>query len=57
MDLISKFYESWEDLMDNKSDQRTTNWFMMSSPFPTVAICLAYVYIVKVNKYFRLCHS
>lgn len=30
------------------SDQRTTNWFMMSSPFPTLFICLSYVYGVKV---------
>lgn len=29
-------------------DQRTTNWFMMSSPFPTLFICLSYVYAVKV---------
>lgn len=38
----------WYDLMNNKSDQRTTNWFLMSSPFPTIGICLAYVLIVKV---------
>lgn len=48
MDFIRKLCDSWQNLMDNKSDQRTTNWFMISSPFPTVAICLAYVYVVKV---------
>ena len=30
------------------SDTRTTNWFLMSSPFPTLFICLSYVYLVKV---------
>ncbi|KAG5675221.1 hypothetical protein PVAND_005145 [Polypedilum vanderplanki] len=48
MNIINKFYHEWRDLMDNKSDQRTTNWMLMSSPIPTVIICLSYVYIVKV---------
>lgn len=30
------------------SDPRTNNWLLMSSPFPTLAICLSYVYLVKV---------
>ena len=30
------------------SDPRTAKWPLMSSPFPTLAICLSYVYIVKV---------
>lgn len=34
--------------MDNKSDPRTTNWPLMSSPFPTIAISLAYAFFVKV---------
>ncbi|KOC68911.1 Elongation of very long chain fatty acids protein [Habropoda laboriosa] len=29
-------------------DQRTTNWFLMSSPFPTMFICMGYIYAVKV---------
>jgi elongation of very long chain fatty acids protein 7 len=35
--------------MDNKADPRTTDWFLMSSPLPTIAMCLGYVYIVKVR--------
>lgn len=31
-------------------DPRTRDWPMMSSPFPTLAICLGYVYIVKVSR-------
>ncbi|KAG5872505.1 hypothetical protein JTB14_015450 [Gonioctena quinquepunctata] len=34
--------------MDNKSDPRVNDWLLMSSPFYTLGICLAYVYIVKV---------
>lgn len=29
-------------------DQRVKDWFLMSSPLPTLCICLTYVYIVKV---------
>lgn len=50
MDYLYRFYDGWRDLMDNKSDQRTRDWAMMSSPFPTIAVCLAYAYFVKVKK-------
>lgn len=42
-------YEGWRDLMDNKSDPRVKDWFLMSSPFPTIAISLTYAYFVKVS--------
>lgn len=45
---MSQFYAGWRDLMDNKSDPRTNEWFLMSSPFPTIAISLTYAYCVKV---------
>lgn len=38
-------------------DPRTRDWPMMSSPFPTLGICLLYAYIVKVSfipKYIRI---
>lgn len=34
-------------MMDNKSDPRVSDWSMMSSPFPTLAICLCYAYFSK----------
>nr|XP_023015102.1 elongation of very long chain fatty acids protein AAEL008004-like [Leptinotarsa decemlineata] len=40
--------DGYHDLMDNKSDPRVNDWFLMSSPFYTLGICLSYVYIVKV---------
>ncbi len=57
-EMISRVYAAWRDLMDNKSDSRTKNWPLMSSPFPTILICLIYVYIVKVkNVNFLLRHQ
>ncbi|XP_034488010.1 elongation of very long chain fatty acids protein AAEL008004 isoform X1 [Drosophila innubila] len=48
MALIMKIYESINRYMDSHSDSRTKDWPMMSSPFPTLAVCLTYVYLVKV---------
>lgn len=48
-EYLSQFYDGWRDLMDNKSDPRTRDYPLMSSPFPTIAISLAYAYFVKVS--------
>uniref|UniRef100_A0A1A9VVD8 Elongation of very long chain fatty acids protein n=1 Tax=Glossina austeni TaxID=7395 RepID=A0A1A9VVD8_GLOAU len=47
-DYISSIYDYWRDLMENKADPRTKDYPLMSSPFPTIAICLSYAYFVKV---------
>ncbi|XP_017021498.1 very long chain fatty acid elongase 7 isoform X1 [Drosophila kikkawai] len=47
-EYLTNFYDGWRDLMDNKSDPRTRDYPLMSSPFPTIAISLTYAYIVKV---------
>lgn len=49
MSLPHKIYRTWRDIMENKSDPRTTDWFMMDSPLPTIAVSLAYIYSVKVS--------
>ncbi|CAH1967706.1 unnamed protein product [Acanthoscelides obtectus] len=46
--LVKRFIEGYHDVMDNKSDPRVKDWFLMSSPFYTLGICLTYVFIVKV---------
>ena len=46
--VVRSLYDGYRDLMDNKSDPRVNDWAMMSSPIPTLAICLFYVYFVKV---------
>ncbi|XP_066155616.1 very long chain fatty acid elongase AAEL008004-like [Euwallacea fornicatus] len=45
--ILHYIYHAYRDLMDNKSDQRVKDWFLMSSPLPTLCICITYVYIVK----------
>jgi hypothetical protein len=49
MDFVTKLNAGWHDLMEKKSDPRVADWPLMSSPFPTLAIVLGYVYIVKVR--------
>ncbi|CAO1434978.1 unnamed protein product [Diamesa serratosioi] len=48
MALIMKYIDSMHHYMDKYADPRTKNWPLMSSPIPTLAICLGYVYLVKV---------
>ena len=43
-----QYVDRLHEILDKNADQRTTHWFMMSSPFPTLFICLSYVYGVKV---------
>jgi hypothetical protein len=30
------------------ADPRVNDWLLIGSPFPTIALCLSYVYFVKV---------
>lgn len=48
MDILTRIYEAWRDVMENKSDPRTKDWFLMDSPLPTFAISAAYIIFVKV---------
>lgn len=48
MALILRYIDNMHDFMNRTGDPRTANWPLMSSPFPTLAICLSYVYFVKV---------
>ncbi|XP_043249765.1 elongation of very long chain fatty acids protein AAEL008004-like isoform X1 [Colletes gigas] len=48
MSIVMQYVDRLHEILDKHADQRTTNWFMMSSPFPTLFICLCYVYAVKV---------
>lgn len=45
--LLNDMYDWYRDLMDNRSDPRVKDWPMMSSPFPTLALCIFYVYFSK----------
>ncbi|XP_031349785.1 elongation of very long chain fatty acids protein AAEL008004-like isoform X2 [Photinus pyralis] len=48
MALVLKYVDDFHTLMNKTGDPRTADWFLMSSPFYTLGICLTYVYIVKV---------
>ncbi|XP_076278012.1 very long chain fatty acid elongase AAEL008004 isoform X3 [Lasioglossum baleicum] len=48
MSIVMQYVDRLHEILDTNADHRTTNWFMMSSPFPTLFICLSYVYLVKV---------
>ncbi|XP_039296095.1 elongation of very long chain fatty acids protein AAEL008004 isoform X3 [Nilaparvata lugens] len=48
MAAIMRFYDSFQSVFDKHGDPRTASWFLMSSPLPTLSICLSYVFVVKV---------
>lgn len=46
MAKLNFIFETYNQLM-SKSDQRIKDWPLMSSPLPTIFICLSYILIVK----------
>jgi elongation of very long chain fatty acids protein 7 len=50
MTLIDNLYESWRDLLDNKSDPRVKDWPLMQSPLPTIGIVAVYIlFVLKIG--------
>ncbi|XP_063988213.1 very long chain fatty acid elongase AAEL008004-like isoform X2 [Diachasmimorpha longicaudata] len=48
MSIVMQYVDRFHEILDKNADSRTTDWFLMSSPFPTLFVCLSYVYLVKV---------
>nr|QKO01438.1 fatty acid elongase 4 [Locusta migratoria] len=46
--LVQDLVHGYRDIMDNRSDPRVNHWPMMSSPMPTLIICILYAYCSKV---------
>lgn len=46
--VLHRIVDGYRVLMNDYSDPRVKDWFLMSSPFPTMLICLTYVLLVKV---------
>ncbi|EFA09796.1 very long chain fatty acid elongase AAEL008004 [Tribolium castaneum] len=46
--LVTSVIDKYEDILENKSDPRVKGWAMMSSPMPTLCICLFYAYFSTV---------
>lgn len=49
MDALREVYGKIENYFETQSDPRTTNWFLMGSPFPVLAVSLVYVISVQVS--------
>ncbi|KAK3090379.1 hypothetical protein FSP39_011333 [Pinctada imbricata] len=50
--LITDVQQKWEKLLE-KADPRVEDWFMMSSPIPSLLICIGYVIFV-INSHITL---
>ncbi|XP_050536843.1 elongation of very long chain fatty acids protein-like [Daktulosphaira vitifoliae] len=46
--MWSQISRGYNTLMNDYSDPRVKDWFLMSSPLPTLITCLSYAFIVKV---------
>ncbi|KAI5756457.1 hypothetical protein M8J77_025223 [Diaphorina citri] len=46
--ILESVQDFYFDVMNNRSDPRVKDWFLMSGPLPTVCICLSYAFIVKI---------
>ncbi|XP_030760383.1 elongation of very long chain fatty acids protein AAEL008004-like [Sitophilus oryzae] len=46
--LVTSVIDKYHDILQNKSDPRVKDWAMMSSPLPTLFICLFYAYFSRV---------
>ncbi|KAB7499339.1 Elongation of very long chain fatty acids protein [Armadillidium nasatum] len=46
--IVNMVVDSYHALFWDKRDKRVDGWLLMGSPFPTLFICLSYVYWVKV---------
>lgn len=46
--MVHSIIDQYHYLMDDRSDPRVNSWPMMSSPFPTLCICLFYAYFSRV---------
>lgn len=54
MENCSNIYDQWKTFM-NKSDPRTSQWPLMSSPIPVLMISLIYLFAVKVINFVVKC--
>ncbi|KAF6217382.1 hypothetical protein GE061_001737 [Apolygus lucorum] len=46
--VIGAIVDGYHDILENYSDPRVKDWALMSSPLPTLAICLTYAFVVKI---------
>lgn len=51
MNMIHNVTNWWLDLSERKTDPRTKDWFMISSPIPSILICFSYPFLVQIGKW------
>lgn len=44
-----RFLRNFHRMLDEHADPRVNDWFMMSSPLPTLLVVITYVVSVKVS--------
>lgn len=48
MSIFSSLLEQWHELVYTRADYRTRDRLLMGSPLPIIAICIFYVYLIKI---------
>lgn len=51
MEFIQPYIQAYNDYDTKHHDPRTADWFMLSSPIPSLIICILYVIIVQLGQY------
>ena len=46
--LVTRGLRQYSLIMEDRADPRVKDWLLMSSPAPTLVICLAYLLVVRV---------
>ena len=46
--IVSRLYNQYVHMMDHLRDERADSYPLMSSVWPTVTMCLGYIYLMKV---------
>ncbi|CAA9997242.1 unnamed protein product [Nesidiocoris tenuis] len=46
--VLQRISDGYHEIFENYSDPRVKDWPLMSSPLPTIAICLSYAVFVKI---------
>jgi hypothetical protein len=45
---VSQMWQKLVEIFEEESDQRTTQWFLMGSPFPVAIVSVIYLLLVTV---------
>ena len=46
--VTSPMVDQYRIIMEDKADPRVNDWFLMSSPLPTIILCLGYLLVVRI---------